>query len=208
MKKYFACVLLTLFLFISKTRAQSQEVQQLLLDVTKLEQFKQILKDMKTGYSVVMQGYSTIRDISKGDFDLHKVFLDGLMTVSPAVKKYQKIATIVGFELRIIKEYKAAYNRFGSGGTFNVDQLAYVGNVYNNLLDQSLKNIGDLTTVLTDSQLQMSDEERLSAIDNIYQSMQDKMLFLRSFDNNSAVLALQYAKTKKDVQTMQKIIEN
>lgn len=88
MKKYFALTVLILVLLIPRAQSQSQEVQELLLDVTKLEQFKQILKDMKSGYTLVMQGYTTVRDISKGDFNLHKVFLDGLMAVSPTVRKY------------------------------------------------------------------------------------------------------------------------
>ncbi|WP_240377739.1 hypothetical protein [Arachidicoccus soli] len=88
MKKYLALTVLILVLLIPRAQSQSQEVQELLLDVTKLEQFKQILKDMKSGYTLVMQGYTTVRDISKGDFNLHKVFLDGLMAVSPTVRKY------------------------------------------------------------------------------------------------------------------------
>ena len=36
------------------------------------------LKDMKEGYEIVSKGYSTIRDISKGSFNLHEAFLDGL----------------------------------------------------------------------------------------------------------------------------------
>ena len=69
-------------------KAQSDEVQQLLLNIEKLAQFKKILKNMKNGYQIIFKGYTAVKDISQGNFNLHKTFLDGLMQVSPAVKKY------------------------------------------------------------------------------------------------------------------------
>ncbi|MFK4985512.1 hypothetical protein ACI4B7_27170, partial [Klebsiella pneumoniae] len=72
--------------------AQSDEVQQLLLNIEKLAQFKKILKNMKNGYQIIFKGYTAVKDISQGNFNLHKTFLDGLMQVSPAVKKYKRIA--------------------------------------------------------------------------------------------------------------------
>ncbi|MCY1553481.1 hypothetical protein D9M68_899670 [compost metagenome] len=45
----------------------------------------------------------------------------------------------------------------------------------------------------------MSDDERLKAVDDIYEQMQDKLLFLRNFNTTSNVLALQRSKEKNDV---------
>ena len=69
--------------------SQEQEVQQLLLNLEKLSQFKKILQNMYDGWKVINKGYTTIKDISSGNFNLHKNFLDVLMEVSPAVKKYK-----------------------------------------------------------------------------------------------------------------------
>ena len=70
------------------------------------------LKNMKDGYTIIFKGYTAVKDLSQGNFNLHKTFLDGLMEVSPAVKKYKRIADIFKYQLRITKEYKAAYNQF------------------------------------------------------------------------------------------------
>ena len=51
----------------------------------------------------------------------------------------------------------------------------------------------------------MSDDERLIAIDKIFADMQDKLLFLRHFNNNTTVLAVQRAKEKNDANTMRLI---
>lgn len=193
------------FLIGTKTvHAQVQEIEQLILDVQKLSQFKQILSDMKTAYVVIMQGYTTVRDISQGDFNLHKAFLDGLMAVSPVVRNYKKTADIISMQLSIVSEYKSAYNRFKSVNLFNPDEIVYIGRVYNNLLDETLKNLNDLATVVTANQLRMSDAERLSAIDKLYDDTLDKLTFLRSFNNNTSMLAVQRQKEVNETKALQK----
>lgn len=189
----------------TRLSAQSQEVQQLLLNVEKLAQFKQILSDMKKGYQVASTGYSAIKDLSQGNFSLHKTFLDGLMTVSPTVKKYKRVADIINHQIMIVKEYKNAFSRFKQNGNFNPGEIEYLGKVYTNLFKQSLNALDELTIIITDSKLRMSDDERLEAIDRIYVNMQDKLQFLRHFNNNTTILAVQRAKEKNDAVSIRKI---
>ncbi|WP_423147795.1 TerB family tellurite resistance protein [Rubrolithibacter danxiaensis] len=188
-----------------KSSAQSQEVQQLLLNVEKLTQLKQILTDMKKGYQIISSGYNNIKDLSEGNFSLHKTFLDELMEVSPAVRNYKKVADIINYQLILVKEYKMAYRRFKQDSNFTSPELDYLGRVYNNLFKQSLNNLDDLATIITSDKLRMSDDERLKAIDNICMDMQDKLQFLRYFNNNTTVLALQRAKERNDVNTIRNI---
>lgn len=191
--------------FSCTTSAQVQEAEQLLLDVQKLAQLKQILSDMKTGFEIVSKGYTGIRDISRGNFSLHQAFLDGLMAVSPVVKNYKKATDIIAFELRLVKEYKAAFNRFKQDKHFSAVEIMYIGKVYSNLFNQSLKNLDVLATVITANQLRMSDEERLTAIDHLYNDMQDKLGFLQDFNNNTSMLALQRARHQSDINEMKKM---
>ena len=189
----------------NKVLAQRDEIAQLLLNVEKLEQFKQILSDMEKGYEILSGGYNTIRDLSQGNFSLHKTFLDALMEVSPTVKKYKRVADIINYQVILVKEYKLAFARFKLDNNFNPGELAYLGRVYGNLFKQSLNNLDDLVTIITANQLRMSDDERLGAIDKIFADMQDKLLFLRHFNNNTTVLAVQRAKEKNDANTMRLI---
>jgi len=205
MKKIIVFLIIVSTCTASKISAQSEEVQQLLLNVEKLAQFKQILSDLKKGYQIISTGYSTIKDLSQGNFNLHKTFLDGLLMVSPSVKKYKRIADIINNQIRIVKEYKNAFNRFKQDENFNPDEIEYFGNVYSNLFKQSLNDLDELIIIITDNKLRMSDDERLEAIDRIYNNMQDKLLFLRHFNNNTTILAVQRARDKNDAATMKKI---
>ena len=188
-----------------KASAQADEIQQLLLNVEKLAQFKQILSDMKKGYQILEGGYNTIKNISEGNYNLHKAFLDGLMEVSPTVRKYHRVADIVNYQVVLVKEYKNAYDRFKRDNNFKADELSYLGHVYDNLFKESLRNLDELLTVITAGKTRMSDYERLQTIDRIYADMQDKLMFLRHFNNNTTILAVQRAKERNDAQTIQKI---
>lgn len=180
-------------------RAQSTEVQQLLLNVEKLSQLKNILEDMKKGYTVVMGGYNTIRDISQGNFSLHEVFLDGLMLVSPEVKKYRKVVDIIDYQRALVSEYKRAYDKFRASGNFALGELQYLGRVYQQLFDQSVDNLDELTMVITSSKLRMNDEERLAAIDRIFASTEEKLMFLRYFNEQGLLLDRQREKQRSEI---------
>jgi len=188
-----------------RASAQADEIAQLILNIEKLAQFKQILSDMKKGYEILSGGYNTIKNISEGNFSLHKAFLDGLMEVSPAVRNYRRVADITNYQIILVKEYRKAYERFRQDNNFNADELAYLGRVYDNLFKESLRNLDELLTVITAGKARMSDDERLQAIDRIYADMQDKLMFLRHFNNNTTILAVQRAKEHNDAQTIRKI---
>lgn len=185
--------------------AQKSEIEQLLLNVEKLAQFKQILADMKKGYEILEGGYSTIRDISKGNFNLHKAFLDALLEVSPVVRSYRRVADITKYQIMLVREYRQAFDRFIQDDNFNSGELSYIGRVYDNLFNESLRNLDELSVVITAGKVRMSDDERLAAIDRIYADMEDKLSFLRSFNNNTTILAVQRAKERYDAAALKKM---
>lgn len=199
MKKTIWIITILATVFCSKVHAQTEEVAQLLLNVEKLAQFEQILKNMKKGYDVLQGGYKTIKDLSQGNFNLHKTFLDGLMAVSPTVKNYKRVADIIVIQQQIVKEYKAANQRFRANELFSAGDLNYISRVYDRLISSSLNNLEDLTMVITANKLRMSDDERLQAIDRIYEDMADKQSFLRSFNGETSILAARRASEQKDI---------
>ncbi|MCE6989533.1 TerB family tellurite resistance protein [Dyadobacter sp. CY323] len=202
MRNVLILFLLSVMLIVPKqASAQTPEVTQLILNIQKLNQLRKILKELKAGYDILFKGYTTIKDISKGNFKLHEAFLDGLLEVSPAVKRYKRIAEIIDFQLMLVSEYRAAFSHFQSEKYFNKDELDYMERVYGRLINQSLKNLDALTMVVTAKKMRMSDDERLSAIDKIHEEMQDKLVFLRHFNSTAATLGLQRAKVSVEVET-------
>jgi hypothetical protein len=206
-------ILLALVLIFSvsahfnRASAQTAEVTQLILNIEKLNQLRKILQELKNGYDILVKGYDTIRDLSRGNFKLHEAFLDGLLEVSPAVKNYKRVGQIIGFQLLLVEEYQTAFGRLRSSDYFNQDELGYMSGVYSRLISQSLKNLDALTMVLTAKKLRMSDDERLWAIDEIYEDMHQKLQFLRHFNATASVLALQRGKEQSDTEMIEKLYD-
>lgn len=188
-----------LFLVPLNSAAQMQELQQLALNIEKLSQFRAILKDMKKGYEILTGGYNAVKDLTEGNFNLHETFLDALLQVSPTVRNYKKVGGIIEMQITIIERYNEARSRFSTSGLFTTGELSYLGQVYERLMNESLRNLDELTMVLTSGQARMSDDERLETIDRIFADMEDKLLFLNDFNSKGAILGLQRAKEKHDV---------
>jgi len=190
---------------VSQAQSIAQDLEQLQLDYQKLAGLKSILKQMYQGYELVNKGYNAVKDVSKGNFTLHEAFLDGLMVVSPTVRKYPRVMDIITDQAELVSEYRSAYNSFKQDPHFNPDEVSYMIDVYNHLISGSLQNLSTLTTIMSDNQLRMSDNERLQAIDRVYTAGHDQLTFLRQFNNNTQTVAIERAQQTNDQQTLKKI---
>ncbi|HLZ88893.1 MAG TPA: hypothetical protein VKQ52_16675 [Puia sp.] len=203
MRRYVVWGWLTLLLAIGlRSRAQSFEAEQLLLDWQKLSQEKQILQDLYNGYTILSKGYGAIRDLSKGSFDLHKAFLDGLLSVSPTVKTYKRVADIIRLQEQIVSQYRSAWGLIRQDEHFTPDEVGFIGNVYTGLFDRSVRNLTDLAQLLTDGVYRASDAERLEEIDGLYRQMQGNQVFLMAFTDRTELLALQRGADASDYEVV------
>lgn len=177
----------------------ADDIQQLLLDVEKLSQLKQILSQMYQEYTMLQQGYEKIKGLSQGTFSLHKAFLDGLLLVNPAVSSYSKVGDIVSKEANLIREYQAASGYFRISGLFTSQELDGFTANYGIFLKRGQKEVDELTVVVTDGELRMSDAERLSAIDRIDADITRQLTLLHSFNNSVTLQAAQRAQVGGEI---------
>ncbi|WP_300601943.1 TerB family tellurite resistance protein [Niabella sp.] len=208
MKKLFLTVSLFVISFSSlplHTIAQEQEIAQLVLNLEKLNQLRKILKQLYDGYKIISEGYNKVKAITSGNYKINEVFLDGLYKVNPSVKKYHRIADIIRDQAAILRESKTALKDFSSFNIFTSGQMEYIDGVYDRLIDDSMKNLDELLMIITAGQLRMSDDERLKGIDRVYDEVQKKLLFLRSFNNRQKMIAAEILRDKVADQTLESL---
>ena len=186
---------------------QTQEATQLILNYEKLKQLEEILDNMYKGYKILSQGYNRIKNIAEGNYNLHQVFLDGLFAINPSVAKYKRIPDIIRYQQLLMKEYRRAFNRFKNDSHLTPDEIRYLEKVYESLVKQSLKNLEELAMIVTANKLRMSDDERIQSIDRIYFDIENKLSFLRYFNNSTQLLVMQRAKEGSDVEAAKKLYE-
>lgn len=204
MRKIFLVLVFVASLHPLVSRAQSAGdlIEQLVLDFQKLQEMKAILQDMYTSYKILDQGYTRIRDIAQGQFNLHKAFLDGLLAVSPVVKNYYRVEQIIQSEYDLVREYKASSGRAHGSGLFSETELGYIDGIYTTLFRRSLQSIDELTMVLTDDELRMSDAQRLAAIDRVYGEIGGQLRAVRQLNNETSVQLVQREKAINDIKTL------
>lgn len=199
------CMIVSMAVLRGNARAQGEEAQQLLLNVAKLAQMKQTLEQVKEGYEIISKGYLAVRNISKGSFDLHRIFMDGLLKVSPVVRTYYKVSEIIQGQLRLMKLCKQTLAGVKGADLLQEGELDYLSGVMDRALKRSLRHIEELAMVLTARSLRMSDEERLHTIDRIWAETGELQVFLKGFAAEAKVLLLQRSREQHDNTTTRRL---
>ncbi|SFW89849.1 hypothetical protein [Chitinophaga sancti] len=157
---------------------------------------------LEKGYNIAKSGLNTISDFKNGEFNLHRIFFNSLKEVNPAVRKYAGIADIVAVQTDILTLYKSTSRYLKSGNSFLPNEINYIDQVYTRVLNDCSKNIDELITLITDSSLQMSDDERLAKIDQLKANMSDNYDFTGAFYKDIRGLGQSRLKESREVDTL------
>jgi hypothetical protein len=153
----------------------------------------------KKGYNIVSGGINTIRDIKKGDLNLHNTFFNSLKSINPKISRCAKVADIIAYQVRIIKLAKQTLQSIREANQFTTEEAEYCKKVFDALLDDCIESIDELLAVITPDKLTMKDNERLTRIDKLYLDMQDKFTFCNVMSEDIGVLALQRMSEKIEI---------
>lgn len=167
---------------------KSTQKKYLLQQITALKVY---LSHAKKGYNIVTGGINTIRNIKNGDLNLHRNFFNQLQNVNPAIRRYTKVADIIAYQVKIIKQTKLVLQKIRETKQFTEAELDYCKQVFDTLLNECIKTVEELILVTTPGELEMKDAERLKRIDKLYADVQDKYSFSCSFSEDMGLLAIQ-----------------
>ena len=145
----------------------------------------------KKGYNIVTGGINTIRNMKNGDLNLHRDFFNRLESVNPAIRRYAKVADIIAYQVKIIKQTKLVLQQIRETKQFTEAELDYCKQVFDTLLDECIKTVEELILVTTSGELEMKDAERLKRVDGLYADVQNKYSFTCSFSEDMGLLAVQ-----------------
>lgn len=180
-------------------RQKETQIQYLIDQIATLQLYGQTLEK---GYQITYTGLKIVDGIKKGDFDLHQLHFTSLKKVNPKVKSYSKIDDIILLQDAIINVCKKQKKRLSQAREFSNDEISYSTRVFDNLLDECGQIIDQLMAVLMDGNFEMKDDERLQIIDQLYEQMKDRYVFIQHFGNGTNTLGIQRMKDQKDVKTL------
>jgi len=160
---------------------------------------------LQKGYGIAKDGTKLINDIKHGDFNLHNGYFNSLKSVSPAVRNYSKVASIISDQIAIQKLFRKLITYCNHVDQLTPSEKEYIRSVYSHLNVESGKDIDELTLVITSGELEMKEDERLKKIDQLYSSTRDKLFFSRSFSNQVTQLIHQRLSELLETEKSKKI---
>lgn len=167
---------------------------------------KVYLDYLKKGYKIVDKGLTIVGDIKQGKFDLDIEYLESLKNVNSSVSGSAKVASIVAYQRMIIIEFRRLKALANDTDLLTTEEKQYVESVYSNMLRESEMSLDDLDRVLSDSEFEMKDDERVKRVDVLYVDMKDKYTFTKSFASSTEVLIAQRSKEKQEVLRQEDLV--
>ncbi len=132
-------------------------------------------------------------------------YFDELWQIKSGLTTYRRVKDIIEKQLQLVKECKAAWGLFKQDKNFTTDELEYIQKIYSGLMDDSIKNLDQLSLVVNAFVTQMSDAKRMEIINAVDNELDEKLSGLREFNNQNKVTSLQRAAEKGSIETVKKL---
>ena len=136
---------------------------------------------------------------------LYAKYFDELWRVKAALSYYQRVKDIIAKQLQLVNEYRAAWALFKQDENFTTDELDYMQEVFDGIMDESVKNLDALSLVINAFATQMSDAKRLEIINEVDSQLDENLSDLREFNNQNKMLSLQRASEKGEIETVKRL---
>jgi len=151
---------------------------------------------------------NSLNDISgwlNKERSLYQNYYQELAQVKTLIADYDEVKKIISQQKQLVTEYQQASALFNRDTHFSADELKYMGNIYNGILQESLRNLDEVMTAVSAFSTQMDDAERMQRIDHASRGMQTNLDHLRQFNQQNVNLSLIRAKDEQDKQQVKQL---
>ena len=171
------------------------QIKYLNQQITALVQYGSYLKQ---GYQISQHGLSGIGTWVKGEFDFHSDYYTSLKQVNPVISGSSRADSIISYTGQISVRFDNLLNL----GTLDPGARIYIGKVRSTVINHAEQDLSELQTIMAGGLVQMSDDERLSRLEEIYNRVKDNYAFTLFFCEQVRASLLQRYQESRDVNTL------
>jgi hypothetical protein len=152
----------------------------------------------------VIQTSSTAANMLKNFQEVQKVYTQGkqyydaLKSVHDLVKDARKVQQTILLVGDISDIYVNSFQKMIADENFSVEELSAIALGYAKLLEESSAVLTELKTVTSASGLSMSDAERMSVVNRIYNEVREYKNLVQYYTNKNISVSYLRAKKKND----------
>jgi hypothetical protein len=157
--------------------------------------------DVQKGYKIATGGLGNIGGITGAEYQLHQGYFASLKAVNPAVKNDPDLAGISSYAQAISNDLGSLNNLNG----LDNDTKTYIRQVSDKVLQDCNADLSALKPLVSGGQIQVTDQERIAKLHDIYERMKDGYVFTRYFCNAVKVMAQQKMQDEQQLQTLKTV---
>jgi len=133
---------------------------------------------------------------------LYDEYYQELWQVKSTIAYYQRIKAITLQQVALVGEYQRAWKLFQSDKHFRIEEINEMQRVYLGILDASAKNLDQIMLVVNPGKTQMTDQQRLEAINQAGDRLDENYSDLKQYNNQNMILSLHRGKDLNEVQSI------
>jgi len=145
-----------------------------------------------------------ISDWSSKQKDLFGSYYQELWQIKTAIAYYSRISELTQKQVALVSQYEQAWGLIKNDKHFSADELTYMGNVYSEILQASVKDLDQILSVIHANQTQMPDAKRLELVNQAADHMDANFADMQQFNTANQLLSLQRAADENEVLTLKK----
>ncbi|HVU56059.1 MAG TPA: TraG family conjugative transposon ATPase [Puia sp.] len=173
-------------------------IQRLQTETIALQNAQKMLEN-----AMQLQRLTDIGDWVQHQKDLFEGYYQELWQVKNTLTLYHRVKDITEQQVQLVAVYKKAWQSIRQDPHFSTEELEHIGEVYDALLDRSIRQAAQLSTVVTAWLTQMDDSGRLRAIDQLQAQMNQNRRDLLAFTEENILLSLQRSKDEQEIRSIQ-----
>jgi hypothetical protein len=146
-----------------------------------------------------------IADWSEKQKEQYRKYYEELSRVKSIITYYQRIREIMDKQIQLVDAYKVAWQKLQGDHHFTTKELEYMANVYGGILEESLKNIEQISMLISSFNTQMSDAKRLELINKTADQLEENYTDLVQFNKRNFSISIQRSRTQQEVDYVKRL---
>jgi len=140
-----------------------------------------------------------ISDWTERQRTLYKDYFEELNKVKTLITYYKRIKEISQKQIQLVDQYKRAWRLVQSDKNFSLKEINYMGEVYQGILNETVKNVDQLFLVINSFTTSMTDAKRLQIINHASEQVDQNYDDLMSFNQENYMLSLSRSKSQVEI---------
>ncbi len=136
---------------------------------------------------------------------IYEVYYEELWQIKNALSGYLKIKQAIESQKRVLDQYNRAWNLVSQDNRFTQKEIDYMYRVYKGILNESMRNLDQLITVINSYKVKMSDAQRLAIIMQTGDRIEQNLIDMLEFNMNTYQLSINRAKSKSEVDRIKRV---